>query len=134
MIVEFDTALAAIVTAAIPGVPVHGNFSPRADLTADIIARLRFAGFTRQDHRLTQSSVTQSWAIDLQADQALADGTVAATMDGYIDDLIGALLGAQITDTFDGIKIDGIAAGINEAESAMQYTLNISFNAVIRRT
>jgi hypothetical protein len=134
MIIEFNDALIDIIETALPGVTVYGNFSPRADLTDQVIARLRFTGFTRQDHRLTQSSVTQSWGIDLQADQARADADVAEDMDGYIDDLIGALLGAQITDTFDGIKIDGIAAGINEAESAMQYTLNISFNAVIRRS
>jgi hypothetical protein len=132
MIIEFNDALVDIIERTI-AVPVYGNFQPRADLTDTIIARVRFTGFTRQDHRPTQSSVTQTWAIDLQADQALADGDVVEEMDGHIDDLIGALLGAQIADTFDGIKIDGIAAGINEAESAMQYTLNISFNALIRR-
>lgn len=133
MIVEYDNALQALVGAALPGVPVDGNFDPRADLTDTIRARIRFNGFGKQDHRKTVSSVTQQWAIDLQADQAMADATVAAAMDGYLDDLIGALLGAEPANTFDGIKIEQVGAGINEAESALQYTLTISFNAVIRR-
>lgn len=134
MIVEYDNALVALVEAAIPGLSVYGNFAPRADLTGDIVARIRFNGFGKQDHRKTVSSITQQWAIDLQADQALADATVAATMDGYLDDLIGALLGAEPANTFDGIKIEQVGAGINEAESAMQFSMNISFNSVIRRT
>lgn len=133
MIVEFDAALSALVEAAIPGLSVYGNFEPRADLTGDILARLRFLGFSRQDHRKTASSITQQWAIDLQADQAMADSTVAATMDGYLDDLIVSLIGAEPAGTFDGIKIEQVGAGINDAESALQYTITISFNAVIRR-
>ena len=133
MIVEYDTALQALVNAALP-IDCVGNFAPRADLSGAIVARLRFLGFSKQSHRATVSSVTHQWAIDLQADAALAGGTQAATMDGYIDTLIGKLLGAEMAGTFDGAQIDGVAAGINEAESAMQYTLTISFNAVIRRT
>ncbi len=133
MIAEFDTALKTLVGDTLPGVPLYGNFEPRANLTSTIIARLRFNGFTKADHRISQSSVSQQWAIDLQADQALADSTVPATMDGYLDDLIGALLGATLTGTFDQIKIDSLAAGINDAESAVQYTIFFSFSAVIRR-
>ena len=134
MIVEYDTALQALVAAALPGVPVDGNFDPRADLTDAIRARIRFNGFSKQDHRKTASTITQQWAVDLQADQALADASVATAMDGYLDDLIGALHGAEPANTFDGIKIDGVGAGLNEAESALQFSLTFSFNAVIRRT
>lgn len=134
MIVEYDTALQALVAAALPGVPVDGNFDPRADLTDTIRARIRFNGFGKQDHRKTASSITQQWAVDLQADQALADATVASAMDGYLEDLIGALLGAEPANTFDGIKIEGVGAGVNEAESALQFSITFSFNAVIRRT
>jgi hypothetical protein len=134
VIVEHDTALTTLVGTALPGVPVYSAFDPRAGLTAAIIARVRFAGLGKQDHRATVSSVTQQWAVDLMADQALADAATASTMDGYLDDLIGALLGASPAATFDGIKIDALGAGINEAESALQFSVSFSFNAVIRRT
>ena len=134
MIVEYNTALVTLVGTVLPGVTVLGTFDPRTDLTAVIIARVRFAGFSKQDHRATVSSVTQQWAVDLMADQALADAATASTMDDYLDALIGALLGASPAATFDGIKIDALGAGINEAESALQFSVSFSFNAVIRRT
>lgn len=138
MIVEFDTALTTLIETAIPGVPVYGNFEPRADLTGAVIARLRFDGFGKQAHRRTESTIEMRWAIDLQADQALADATLAADMDGYLGTLLGALIGVDLTAgdlrSFDGIRIEDVGAGINEAESAMQFTLRFSFNAVIRRT
>jgi hypothetical protein len=105
VIVEYDTALQALVNAALP-IDCVGNFAPRADLSGTILARLRFLGFSRQSHKSTVSSVTHQWAIDLQADAALAGGTQAATMDGYIDTLIGKLLGAEMAGTFDGAQID----------------------------
>ncbi len=133
MITEFDTALKTLVEDTLASVTVFGNFEPRSNLTGAIIARLRFLGFAKADHRVSQSSVVQQWAVDLQADQALADSTAPATMDGYLDDLIGALLGEPIEGTFDGVKIDGLAAGINDAEAALQFTISFSFSAVIRR-